>query len=941
MRKLLFLFVFIPLISTISSAQLASSTYVVSSTGSISIPNDTVTGTVQNLLVVENGSLNAVTAGVNATNVIGIATSNAGTSGSVTVQVQGSAYCQFDNNTNNNDYVIPSSTSPGECHDVVHVITGQPVARVFSNTSQPSIVLVSLIPSQNPILNPTANGLLPNQGGTGITSYLAGDMLYATGPNQLARLGIGAPGTCISSNGVIPSWKTCGAGGGGGVSSVSSGGLTPLFSTTVSNQFTTPSITFTLSNAPSHSYFGNNTGSTAAPSYFQPSFNDLTGTLAAGQLGTFTGDVSNSGYAITVVNLNGTTVPTNNSADQVLLTTASSVGSWASIPSCTGSSSALQYSTVSHSLSCATVTSGSGGGSITSFSSGNLSPIFTTSVSNATTTPTLSFTLSTAGAHTYLGNNTGAIAAPTYVQPSFSDLLGNLAGTQLPTFTGDVTNSSSALTVVKINGTSIPLNSAADQVLGTTASATASWMTLPSCGDSTHALSYNTTTHTFGCQVLSGGGGSGANAALSNLASVAINTALLPGSAGTLAIGNVSLPWTGLYVGNAANNTAYITGNFSGNRTFTIPDVANSVAVALPANGGTNQYVTSIGSNGVVNFGTVNFTNLQGSLALSQTPLTTLGDLLYVNGTPTLTRLAGNITTTKMYLSQTGTSVISAAPVWSQIAAADLSNGTVGSGNIVLATSPTLSGVTLTGTTTAAALTLSGQLTSTVNGSAPFVVASNIVVTNLNANYLNGLSWSNPGAIGSTTASSGVFTDLAFSTDLRSAISGCSAASTGSIRLCASDIVQAKNQAGTGNVNIWQKLSTDVQQFGDTQGVYFPGPVKMQQQVTSKTTNYTVVTSDSNTLFTNTAATGEVDFTLPACSAGLTYSFYIDNAQIEKIIATNSAVIRYGSSLGVANGNLNAAITGNLVQLSCIGTSGADSAPEWIITKTVGNWNLN
>lgn len=56
----------------------------------------------------------------------------------------------------------------------------------------------------------------------------------------------------------------------------------------------------------------------------------------------------------------------------------------------------------------------SGGGTVSSFSSGNLSPLFTTSVATATTTPALSFALSNAAANTYLGNATGSTAAPSY-----------------------------------------------------------------------------------------------------------------------------------------------------------------------------------------------------------------------------------------------------------------------------------------------------------------------------------------------------------------------------------------------------------------------------------------------------------------------------------------------------------------------------------------------
>lgn len=55
-----------------------------------------------------------------------------------------------------------------------------------------------------------------------------------------------------------------------------------------------------------------------------------------------------------------------------------------------------------------------GTGTVTSFSAGTLSPIFTTSVANPTTTPALSFILTNAAANTYLGNATGISAAPSY-----------------------------------------------------------------------------------------------------------------------------------------------------------------------------------------------------------------------------------------------------------------------------------------------------------------------------------------------------------------------------------------------------------------------------------------------------------------------------------------------------------------------------------------------
>ena len=58
---------------------------------------------------------------------------------------------------------------------------------------------------------------------------------------------------------------------------------------------------------------------------------------------------------------------------------------------------------------------GGGSGTVTSFSAGNLSPLFTTSVANLTTTPALSFTLTNQNANlVFAGPASGGAAAPTY-----------------------------------------------------------------------------------------------------------------------------------------------------------------------------------------------------------------------------------------------------------------------------------------------------------------------------------------------------------------------------------------------------------------------------------------------------------------------------------------------------------------------------------------------
>jgi hypothetical protein len=60
------------------------------------------------------------------------------------------------------------------------------------------------------------------------------------------------------------------------------------------------------------------------------------------------------------------------------------------------------------------------------------------------------------------------------------------------------------------------------------------------------------------------------------------------------------------------------------------------------------------------------------SVAIAQTPLTTLGDTLYVNSTPALARLPGNTTSTLNVLTQTGTGSASATPAWQSASAAGI-----------------------------------------------------------------------------------------------------------------------------------------------------------------------------------------------------------------------------------------------------------------------------
>ena len=89
----------------------------------------------------------------------------------------------------------------------------------------------------------------------------------------------------------------------------------------------------------------------------------------------------------------------------------------------------------------------SGGGGVSSFSSGNLSPLFTTSVATATTTPALSFALSNAAQNSvFAGPASGGAGAPSYqTAPTIS--AANM--TSFPTFNQNTTGSAAKWTTAR------------------------------------------------------------------------------------------------------------------------------------------------------------------------------------------------------------------------------------------------------------------------------------------------------------------------------------------------------------------------------------------------------------------------------------------------------------------------------------------------------------
>lgn len=103
-----------------------------------------------------------------------------------------------------------------------------------------------------------------------------------------------------------------------------------------------------------------------------------------------------------------------------------------------------------------------------------------------------------------------------------------------------------------------------------------------------------------------------------------------------------------------------------------------------------------------------------------------LGDTLYASAANTLSKLAGNTTTAKQYLSQTGTGAASAAPVWATISGADITGAALTEVNDTNVTM-TLGGSPTTALLRATSMTLgwTGQLGLTRGGTAASLTASN------------------------------------------------------------------------------------------------------------------------------------------------------------------------------------------------------------------------
>lgn len=138
-------------------------------------------------------------------------------------------------------------------------------------------------------------------------------------------------------------------------------------------------------------------------------------------------------------------------------------------------------------------------------------------------------------------------------------------------------------------------------------------------------------------------------------------------------------------------------------------------------------YAPAAGSASITTVGTIGSGTWQGSaIGISYggtgqtskaaaynalTPITTLGDIVYGDAANSATRLAGNTTSSKRFLTQTGTGTVSAAPGWNAIVDGDIPSALTGKTYNGLTLTANATGFQVAGGTTAKTLVISNNLT--------------------------------------------------------------------------------------------------------------------------------------------------------------------------------------------------------------------------------------
>lgn len=168
--------------------------------------------------------------------------------------------------------------------------------------------------------------------------------------------------------------------------------------------------------------------------------------------------------------------------------------------------------------------------------------------------------------------------------------------------------------------------------------------------------------------------------------------------------------------------------------------------------------------------------------------------------------------------------------------------------------------------------------------------------------------------------------------------------------LTAGDIIVARNSNNLGNLPAVATGSVLCSQGVGAAPAYcssFTTPITAPSKVSTKTTHYTVLTTDTGTRFIGTKSTTQQFFTLPAAStAGLDYCFVAGDANGDLMIDPVGSDIVKGKTHGAENGTallstatkraiMNAAATNVAGDHTCLVSDGTST---WWQYSVAGVW---
>ncbi len=401
--------------------------------------------------------------------------------------------------------------------------------------------------------------------------------------------------------------------------------------------------------------------------------------------------IANGGTNATTANtaLNNLLPSQTGNSGKFLLTNATNT-SWSFIP--------ISSITATGTASSTNFLNGNGAwaNALTSFTFTNANGI-TGTVTNGTTTPTLSISvdansitnakLAKMATLTIKGNNTGSTADPLDLTVADVKTMLNLIGTN----SGDITIAGQ--NYLSLSGQVLTAN--AVNLSGTHATGTLAAARFPALtGDVTNTV--GTVATTISDNAVTSAKISNGTISTADIADAAITYAKIQNVADSTLLGRsasgIAGPPQQIAIGSGLKLTAGVLSTTTGGGSVTSVQVTGGTT-GLTTSGGPITGSGSIILAGTLAVGSGGTGAATASAAFnSLSPMTTLGDIIYGGTSGTGTRLAGNVTTTKQFLSQTGTSIISAVPVWSAVSKADVGLSNVentalstwaGSGNII------------------------------------------------------------------------------------------------------------------------------------------------------------------------------------------------------------------------------------------------------------------